>query len=341
MQRKRVENLDDVIAAADRRAPRRSTTVPAPAERLRIGVSSCLLGNRVRYDGDHKRNGYVVNVLARSFQCVPVCPEVAIGLGVPRPPIELVAGPSDIRALGAQDRRLDVSRPLRAYGRRVARELHSLSGYIFKSGSPSCGVWDVKVRGRSRSGATGRGIFADQIMRCLPLLPVVDEVHLADARVRDNFFERVFFYRRWQALHAAKIGRRELLAFHAAHRLVLMAHGAADDRDLQRLISRPRPSVRSLRAYIERCMSALQKPVTRAGHARVLTHVAGRLRRHLTTGQRAQLATVISRYRHGRLPLIAPIRLLDQQLRRFPDPSLVDQTYLRPGRLEQRLRYHA
>jgi uncharacterized protein YbbK (DUF523 family) len=164
---------------------------------IRIGISSCLLGERVRYDGGHKRDAYIIETLGRHFEFVPICPEVAIGLGVPRKPIKLVGDPRSPRAVCVDDPTLDVTDKLSAYGARMARELDGISGYILKSRSPSCGMEGVEV---FPSVATAAGLYARAFMDLQPLLPVEEEDRLADPALRENFIERVYDYRRRQDL---------------------------------------------------------------------------------------------------------------------------------------------
>lgn len=169
-----------------------------PAATIRIGISSCLLGEAVRYDGGHKRDAAIIEILGRHFEFVPVCPEVGIGLGVPRAPIRLVGDPQAARAVGVDDPTLDVTDRLTAYGARMAHELDGISGYIFKSRSPSCGVADVEIHQPGLSRATGSGLYARAFMNRQPALPVAEESRLGDAAERENFIGRVLAYRRWQ-----------------------------------------------------------------------------------------------------------------------------------------------
>jgi uncharacterized protein YbbK (DUF523 family) len=164
---------------------------------IRIGISSCLLGEHVRYDGGHKRDSCIIETLGRYFEFVPVCPEVAIGLGVPRAPIRLIGDPHAARAVGVDDPTLDVTDRLSAYGARMAVELDGISGYILKSRSPSCGMEGVEV---FASVATAAGLYARAFMDLQPLLPVEEEGRLADPALRENFIERVYDYRRRQNL---------------------------------------------------------------------------------------------------------------------------------------------
>lgn len=171
---------------------------------IRIGVSACLIGDKVRFDGQDKRNAYVTGVLARVFELVPVCPEVAIGMGVPRPPIHLVGDPQAPRALGVDDPSIDVSAALTAHGRRMALVLAGISGYVFKARSPTCGPWQVPIHNGETSAARGIGLYAREIMRHSPLMPVEEEDGLANPVQRDNFLDRVFAYHRWRQSQTSK-----------------------------------------------------------------------------------------------------------------------------------------
>jgi len=310
----------------------------------RLGISSCLLGQRVRYDGHRKRDSYVSDTLARHFELVPVCPEVAIGLGVPRPPIRLVGSVTHPRAVGVDDPALDVTVALAAYGRRQARALDGICGYIFKSKSPSCGLERVKVYRRGAAAPrVGTGIYAAAFRAAAPLVPLEEEGRLNDPARRDSFLERAFAYHRWQELKAAGVTAARLVEFHAAHKLVLMAHGPARYAALGRVVARAgRGSIRMTAArYIEGFMQALARPATRRMHANVLMHVAGYLKRQLDAGDRAELRQAIEAYRTTAMPLLVPVTLLRHHFRRHPDPWIARQAYLYPDAHELTLRYGA
>jgi uncharacterized protein YbbK (DUF523 family)/uncharacterized protein YbgA (DUF1722 family) len=314
-----------------------------PFPPIRLGISSCLLGHKVRYDGTDKRDRLITGTLGKYFDFVPVCPEVAIGLGVPRPPIRLVGSVRSPRAVGVEGPALDVTKKLAAYGRQQARALDDVSGYILKSRSPSCGMAGVEVHARRARRKRGRGIYAAAFMAAQPLLPVEEEGRLGDARRRDNFLERVFAWRRWQALQARGMTPARLAAFHAAHELTLRAHGDAQFRSLGRLAARA--GKRNLRriagGYARAFMAALARPATRARHAGVLARVANRFEERLNDRERAALRATLKDYRAGRRPLAAPLRLLQRHLRRHPDPWLARQLYLHPDPREFALRYEA
>ena len=309
--------------------------------KIRLGVSSCLLGQRVRYDGDHKRDFYISETLARYFEFVPVCPEVAIGLGVPRPPIRLVGSAANPRAVGVDDPSLDVTTALATYGRRQGRALRGVSGYIFKSRSPSCGLARVEIFARGGGSRRGTGVYAAGLRAVLPLLPLAEEEQLREPMLRDNFLERVFAFQRWQRLHASGITPARLVAFHAAHTLLLMAHVPTRCVALGRLTARAdRRSVRSVAArYLEYFMEALAHPATRHTHAGALRRAAGYLAPRLHARDRTELRQAITAYRAGALPILVPVMLLRRHLRGHPDARLTGQYYLFPDPEELALRY--
>jgi len=308
---------------------------------IRIGISSCLLGQRVRYDSGHKHNAYITQTLGRYFELVPFCPEVAIGLGVPRPPIHLRRIAGEVRVVRIDAPEVDVTEPLRAYGHTVASENPQLSGYIFKKGSPSCGMERVKIYGDAgQPVASGAGMFARTLMESRPLLPVEEEGRLMDPVLRENFIERVFVLHRWQRLEAAGFTPGALVAFHTDHKFTVLAHDEQRYRELGRLIAqldRADPSSVA-RRYVETLMAALARPATRKRHANVLMHVLGFFKERLDSGDKAELLALIDAYRIGQVPLIVPITLLRHHLRRHPNPYIERQVYLRPHPDELMLR---
>lgn len=318
-----------------------------PPGPVRVGVSACLLGEAVRYDGRHKRDAYIVGTLGACFQLVPVCPEVAVGLGVPRQPVRLVAVPgagpdAPPRALGVKDPALDPSDALRDYGRRMAAELGPISGYLLKSGSPSCGMARVKVYG-PRGGAPARrgvGLYAGALMVARPNLPVEEEGRLGDPVLRENFIARVYAYHRWQALLAAGFTPGRLVTFHDRHKLTLMAHGAEPARRLGRLVAQAgrRPPAALAAEYEAAFMALLRRKATRRTHTNVLHHLMGYLKRVLEPEDKAELLEVVEAYRTGQVPLIVPVTLLRHHFRRHPHPYVAGQTYLEPHPRELMLR---
>ena len=307
---------------------------------IRLGISSCLIGEQVRFDGGHKRDTFINEALGQFFEFIPVCPEVAIGLGIPRQPIRLVGDAAAPRAVGVRDPDLDVSSALTRYGTRMARELNDISGYIFKKGSPSCGMERVKVYQTGQPGKNGTGLYARAFMDRQPLLPAEEEGRLGDPVLRENFIERVFAYRRWQELLVLGLTPARLVDFHTIHKLNLMAHGVEHYRALGQVVADAGAKGLRQRAenYIADFMTALKHRATRKRHTNVLMHIMGYLKKNLDREDKAELLELIEAYRLGQVPLIVPITLLKHHFRRHPDPYIARQIYMDPHPAELMLR---
>jgi len=320
------------------------TAVAADADRpIRLGVSSCLLGNTVRYDGGHKRDRFVTDLLAQFVEWIPVCPEVEVGMGTPRPALRLVRDGDDVRMVEIASGR-DHTREMQRYAARRVRALRGLElcGYVLKKDSPSCGMTRVKVYTEKSASKDGRGLFAGPLMDTYPNLPVEDEGRLNDAPLRENFIERVFAYRRLRDLFRGRWTRGQLVAFHTAHKLQLMAHAMEPYRELGRLVasikSRPRDEVR--RQYQDGFMAALARVSSRARNTNVLQHAAGHLKQRLDSASRIELSDLIHEYRLGSVPLVVPVTLLRHHIRHLEIDYLSGQTFLEPHPKELMLRNH-
>jgi uncharacterized protein YbbK (DUF523 family) len=210
-----------------------------PGQRLLIGISSCLLGERVRFDSGHKNHSYITKTLSEYFDFRPFCPEVAIGLGIPREPIRLVRDQADapVRCVGTKNTAMDVTEALQATAHEQFNWVAGLDGYIFKKDSPSCGMERVKVYKQAMPERTGVGIYAAEILQAFPHLPVEEEGRLGDAGLRENFIKRVFLYRRWRQLVASRPVSSDLVRFHARHKLIYMSHSQDKTRKLGRLVA--------------------------------------------------------------------------------------------------------
>lgn len=308
--------------------PETGAVLPWP--KLILGISACLLGEPVRYDGGHKRDRCILETLAPHFDFRPICPEMGIGLGTPRPPLQLVQEGAAIRARGVHDPALDVTADLAAFGRRVAAEAHDLSGYLFKARSPSCGLERVRVHDQAgRAHPRGRGIYADAVLNSVPLLPAEEEGRLRDAALRENFLERVHAYARWRTLLAQDPTAEALVQFHTRHKLLLMAHGSEPLRVLGRIVANigQIPLDEATARYGQTFMRALRYPATRKRHANVLYHAMGYLKKQLAPPDKIELAETIEAYRQGDVPRIIPITLMRHHLRRHPHPYLTQQVY--------------
>ena len=312
-----------------------------PAGRIRVGISSCLLGESVRYDSGHKRNRYITQILGRFFDFVPACPEVAIGLGVPRPPIRLTGDPQKPRAVGVTDSTFDVTAALDEYARSRLELSRALSAYIFKRGSPSCGMERVKVfDSKGMPSARGAGIFASRLMQEIPLMPVEEEGRLADPVLRENFVTRIYVYERWQRMVKSGITPQRLVDFHTRHKMLIRAHGEIGYQLLGRITAEAgsRHMAQLADEYLNALMRTIKRPATRKQHSNVLSHLAGYLKRRIDPGDKAEMVRLIDEYRLGRVPLVVPITMLKHHFRKFPDPYVGHQVYLEPHPEELQLR---
>lgn len=317
------------------------TRIETGPERVRLGVSACLLGAKVRFDGGHKRNRFVMDQLGGHFEFVPFCPEVAIGMGTPRPTIRLVGDVKAPRAVGSKDAGLDVTDALRSYSVGIASRMEGLSGFVFKKDSPTCGMERVKVyNDKGMPHPDGTGIFARAVQDANPLLPVEEEGRLNDPVLRENFVSRVLAYARWQALRRQGLSKQALIDFHASHKLLLLAHSPAIYKELGRMLAcLDNVDLEALAdRYIERVMQAMKLPASRKRHVNVLQHLLGYLRRHVDGVNRTDLVDVIDAYRLGLVPLVVPVTLLQHHFRRNPHPYISRQVYMNPHPRELMLR---
>ena len=318
-------------------------TSPKTDKRIRIGISSCLLGQSVRFDSGHKRDAYINDVLAKHFEYVPFCPEVAIGMGIPRPPIRLVGDPDKPRAVGVRVEGIDVTEKLVDYANSVVADFPQISGYLLKRGSPSCGMERVKVyTDKGMPKASTSGLYAGIIIRAFPNLPVEEEGRLNDPVLRENFVERVYVYDRWQRLREDEITPVKLVEFHTRHKFLLLSHSETHYRRLGRLVADA--GMRNMQElseeYFSVLMDGLKRRATRRRHSNVLQHVMGYLKRSIDTGDKSELNRVIDEYRHGTVPLIVPMKLIEHHFRRHPDDYIALQYYLNPHPPDLGLRNH-
>jgi uncharacterized protein YbgA (DUF1722 family)/uncharacterized protein YbbK (DUF523 family) len=312
----------------------------------RLGISACLLGHEVRHDGGHKRDAFLTDLLGRFVEWVPVCPELELGMGVPRPSIRLEEARGGIRLVNPRTG-VNHAAAMRAFAAdRVAQlETLELCGYVLKKDSPSCGMERVRVwsPGSGRAPArNGRGLFAAVLIERLPMLPVEEEGRLHDARLRENFVVRIFAYRRLRALFAARWRVADLVRFHTAHKLQLLAHEPGSYQALGRLVARagslPRAGLAS--RYGAAFMAALARPATPQRNVNVLQHVLGYFRGRLDGAARQEVSGLIEDYRRGLVPLVVPITLIRHHVRALRIAYLADQVYLDPHPRELMLRNH-
>lgn len=319
----------------------RAVLTPSP---LTVGVSACLLGEEVRYDGGHKHDRYITDTLGRFFTFVPVCPEVECGMSTPREPMRLEGDPANPRLMTRQTRLDKTNQMLDFCGRKV-RELENggLCGFIFKKDSPSSGLYRVKVYdGNGMPKKVGSGLFAAALVRHFPLLPVEEAERFNDPGLRENFIERVFTYRRWQEFLSGKPGLGDLVEFHACHKLLVMSHSTKHYRDLGALVGNGKGMGREelLRRYEELLMEGMALQATVKKNTNVLMHIMGYFKKELSSDEKAELLEVIGRYHDRLVPLLVPLTLLRHYVRIYDKTYLKQQIYLDPHPAELMLRNH-
>ncbi len=314
-------------------------------EKIRIGISTCLLGESVRYDGGHKRDWFVTNTLGQFLEFVPVCPEVECGLGVPRESMHL-EGDLDSPRLVTSRTRIDHTERMITWARKKVKELEKedLRGFIFKSRSPSSGMERVRVYNENGiPEKRGVGMFARIFMDHFPLLPVEEDGRLHDIKLRENFIERIFALKRWRDLLDERRSRGRLVAFHTQHKLLILAHGQKHSRILGKLVAEAKGiSPKQLyQQYQTLFMEALKLKTTVKKNINVFQHMMGYFQKQLSTDEKHELLERFNQYREGYIPLIVPLTLIKHYVRKYDQPYLRQQVYLNPHPIELKLRNHA
>jgi uncharacterized protein YbgA (DUF1722 family)/uncharacterized protein YbbK (DUF523 family) len=311
---------------------------------IKIGISTCLLGEPVRYDGGHKLERFLTQTLGRFVAFVPVCPEVESGMGVPREAMRLVGDPASPRLVTIHSGK-DLTGQMLAWGRNKLEELdgENLCGYIFKSRSPSSGMERIKVYDdKGVPAPIGVGIWARMFMERFPLVPVEDEGRLNDPVLRENFVQRIFVLKRWRDALDGGMTAGKLVQFHSRHKLLLLAHSPEFYRDLGRIVAtagNAEPGELATKYYVL-LDRALRLKSTRSKNRNVLNHVMGYFKKRLTPDEKQELLEIIDRYARGEYPLIVPMTLLNHYVRKYSEGYLNDQVYLNPHPVELQLRNH-
>lgn len=315
-----------------------------PELKIRIGISTCLLGRAVRFDGGHKLDRFLTETLGRYVEYVPVCPEVECGMPVPRESMHLEGDPSSPRLITIRTR-IDKTDQMVNWAQKRLMELEKerLTGFIFKSDSPSSGMERVKVYNeKGMSARRGVGIFARLFMEHFPLLPVEEEGRLHDPAIRENFIERVFALARWREFLAGKRDRGGLVEFHTKHKYLILSHSNKHYQEMGRFIAGAKQvRLQELcEKYQTSLMEALKLKATPKKNANVLMHMAGYFKDKITSGEKVELLEIIDLYRRELVPLIVPITLINHYIRKYNQPYLRDQYYLNPHPIELQLRNH-
>ncbi|MFH1738591.1 MAG: DUF523 and DUF1722 domain-containing protein [bacterium] len=321
-----------------------AATDTSDTSKIRLGISTCLLGERVRYDGGHKHDRFLTDTLGKYVEYVPVCPEVECGFPIPRESLRLVGDPESPRLVTTHTNQ-DFTERMAVWARRrvVELEKENLCGYIFKANSPSSGMERVRVYNeKGIPEKKGVGMFARMFMDHFPLLPVEDEGRLHDAKLRENFIERIFVFKRWRDLIAARKSRGALVDFHTKHKLLLLSHSPEHYRTLGALVAHAKEYTLDdlYNQYQNLLTEALKRKTTTKKNCNVLLHIVGYFKQQLTADEKQELLEVIEHYRMGHVPLIVPITLLNHFVRKYEQPYLKEQYYLRPHPVELQLRNH-
>jgi len=318
---------------------------PIMEDRIRMGVSACLLGQQVRYDGGHKRDRYITDILGEYLEFVPVCPEVEAGFPIPRETFRLVGDPENPRLVTSRSN-VDHTERMATWAEKRVRELEkeNLCGFIFKSDSPNSGLERVKVYNpKGMAEKKGVGIFARAFTRYFPLLPVEEEGRLNDAKLRETFIEQIFTLKRWRENLAQPASMRNLVDFHTRHKLLILAHSPAHSKLMGKLVAEGKtlPIQDVYANYEKRLIEALRLKTTLKKNMNVLQHIMGYFKQQLTADEKNELIEIIEHYRREYVPLIVPVTLLNHYVRKYDQPYLKQQVYLNPHPVALKLRNHA
>lgn len=312
--------------------------------KIPLGVSQCLLGEQVRFDGGHKHNRYLTDVLSEYVEFRPVCPEVAIGLGIPRKPIRLVVIGDETRVRGIENPDLDVTDALVEQAELAVQQMPDICGYVFMQKSPSCGAFGMKryrTNGHT-ADSKGRGAYAKRFMELMPLLPVEEAGRLNDPGLRDNFLTRVFAFHDFKTNVAAAPTAKKLIDFYSRYKYQVMVHHVPSYFSIGRYLSNlsGRDINTSSDEFFRLFMEALTHHATRRGNTNVIMHLRGYLKEHLNTQDKHELSQLIDSYKAGMVPLVVPLTLLKHHLLKLDNPYLKSQTFWSPHPERLGLRNH-
>lgn len=303
-------------------------------EKPLVGIGACLMGEAVRYSGDSKRKNQHLENMKEHFSFKSLCPEVAIGMGVPRETIRLVGEIDDVRLMDSRSQTLDYTAPMKDYARRIAKQYSDFSGYVLVKGSPSCGGERVKrYNDKGNVQATdGTGLFAAELQAYDPLLPMEEDGRLNDNQLRENFVARVYAYHDWQTVAAAPMTHKTLIDFWSRYKYMVMAHSIGHYKSIGRLLAnhegREFEDIRE--QFIQLLMDALSCLASRKSNTNVLEHVRGYLKKQMNTDEKRELSGIIGQYREGFIPLIVPVTLLRHYFNRYQNAYINQQVFFSP-----------
>ena len=314
-------------------------------DKIRIGISACLLGQPVRFDGSHKHDRYLTNTLGEYLDFVPVCPEVESGFSVPRETLRLVGDPEAPRLITSRTN-IDHTDRMLGWAEKRVRELEAenLCGFIFKSDSPSSGLMRVKVYNpKGMAEKKGVGLFARTFTRHFPLLPVEEEGRLNDPVLRETFIEQIFTLKRWRETLTLGRNMKNLVDFQTRHKLLMLSHSPANARLMGKLVADGKQApIQSVYAQYERLLiETLRMKSTIKKNLNVLEHILGYFKNQLDSDEKQEMLEIFDRYRNEFVPLIVPVTLLNHYVRKTGEPYLKQQVYLNPPPIALKLRDHA
>ena len=313
-------------------------------EKIRLGISSCLLGEKVRYDGGHKLDRFLTDTLGKYVEYIPVCPEVECGFGIPRKSMRLEGDPDSSRLIITSTRE-DVTKRMESWAlkRVVELEKEDICGFIFKSDSPSSGMERVKIYNEKLMPVkAGAGIFAGIFMNHFPLLPVEDDGRLHDPGLRENFIERIFALKRWRNTLNNENSKKSLIEFHTRHKLLILAHSPRHYQLMGKLVAAQKSfALRDIyKKYQDMLLESLKIKATPKKHVNVLQHMMGYFKQQLSADEKKELLDLINHYQEGYIPLVVPVTLISHYVRKYKEPYLQEQIYLNPHPSELQLRNH-
>lgn len=311
---------------------------------IKIGISRCLLGEPVRYDGGHQLDRYLTGTLGRFVEYIPVCPEVECGLPIPRESMRLV-GDADAPRLMTRKTGIDHTDRMHTWAKKRVKALENedLCGFIFKKNSPSSGLHRVKVYSeKGIPGKMGIGLWARAFTDHFPRIPVEEDGRLNDPELRENFIEQIFAMKRWRAILAKRRRLGAIVDFHTRNKLLILSHSPANYRRMGKLVAggKQLPIDALYREYESLFIQSLRLKTTVKKNINVMQHMMGYFKKHLDADEKQELLEILDRYREGMVPQIVPITLFNHYVRKYRQPYLADQTYLNPHPLELKLRNH-
>ncbi len=314
-------------------------------DKIKIGISACLMGEPVRWNGGHARDRYLTDILGQYVEYVPVCPEVECGMGVPRETLRLVGDPDNPNLVTSKTN-VDHTRRMTEWARKRVKELEkeNLCGFVFKKNSPSSGLYKVPVRNfKGMPQKKGQGIFARIFTEHFPLVPVEEDGRLHDAKLRETFIEQIFTLMRWREMLSKKKRLGHLIDFHTRHKLLIMSHSTTHLKMMGKLVAESKnfPAEDVFVQYESLLIGALRLKSTLKKNINVMQHIMGYFKKRLSSDEKQELLEIIEQYRLEFVPLIVPVTLLNHYVRKYKQPYLAQQFYLNPHPISLKLRNHA